>query len=120
MLHAFDAATGNELWSYVPSFVTSRLKGMAWKSYLHQFYVDGTPVSGDVQLSNGWRTMLVSGLRAGGAGFMALDVTSPIAADETALTKKVLWEFSNAATPSAAANSVGLSFGKPIIAKVNG
>jgi type IV pilus assembly protein PilY1 len=77
-------------------------------------------VSGDVHMSNGWRTMLVSGLRAGGAGFMALDVTSPTAADETALSKKVLCEFSNAATPSATANSFGLSFGKPSIAKVNG
>jgi type IV pilus assembly protein PilY1 len=90
MLHAFDAATGNEPWSYIPSFVTPRLKDLAWKSYSHQFYVDGTPVSGDVQLSNGWRTMLMSGLRAGGVGFMALDITSPTAADETALAKKVL------------------------------
>lgn len=120
MLHAFDAATGNELWAYIPSFVTPRLKNLASKSYSHQFYVDGTPVSGDVQLSAGWRTMLVSGLRAGGAGFVALDITSPTAADETALARKVMWEFPNATTPAAAARNVGLSFGKPIIAKVQG
>jgi type IV pilus assembly protein PilY1 len=120
MLHAFDAATGNELWAYIPSFVTSRLKNLASKSYSHQFYVDGTPVSGDVQFSSGWRTMLVTGLRAGGAGFVAMDVTTPSAADETALARKVLWEFPNAATPSTAASNVGLSFGKPIIAKVAG
>lgn len=120
MLHAFDATNGNELWAYIPSFVTPRLKQLASKSYSHQFYVDGTPVSGDVQLSNGWRTMLVSGLRAGGAGFVALDITSPTAADEAALAKKVMWEFPNASTPSTAANNVGLSFGKPILAKLNG
>lgn len=120
MLHAFDAATGNELWGYIPSFVTPRLKNLASKSYSHQFYVDGTPVSGDVQLSGGWRTMLVSGLRAGGAGFMAIDITTPTVANETALSRKVMWEFPNASTPAAAARNVGLSFGKPVIAKVSG
>jgi type IV pilus assembly protein PilY1 len=120
MLHAFDATTGTELWAYIPSFVAPRLKSLASKSYSHQFYVDGTPVSGDVQLSTGWKTLLVTGLRAGGAGFVALDITSPGAADETALARKVQWEFPNSSTPSSAANNVGLSYGKPIIAKVNG
>lgn len=118
MLHAFDAANGNELWAYIPSFVTGKLKNLASKSYSHQFYVDGTPVSGDVQIGKDWKTILVGGLRAGGAGFYALDVTSPAAADETAVAKKVLWEFPNADTPAATANNVGLSFGKPVIAKL--
>jgi len=120
MLHAFNAANGAELWSYIPSFVTPRLKNLASKTYSHQFYVDGTPVSGDVQLSTGWRTMLVSGLRAGGAGFFAIDVTTPGAASETALAQKVMWEFPNSRTPASAAANVGLSFGKPVIAKVAG
>lgn len=118
MLHAFDAATGTELWAYIPSFVTGQLKNLASKSYAHQFYVDGTPVSGDAQIGGAWKTILVGGLRAGGAGFYALDVTSPAAADETAVAKKVLWEFPNASTPAATAHNVGLSFGKPIIAKL--
>lgn len=120
MLHAFDAATGNELWAYIPSFVTPRLKHLASKSYSHQFYVDGTPISGDVQTSSGWRTMLVTGLRAGGAGFVALDITSPAAASETALARKVMWEFPNASTPASVTSNMGLSFGKPVIAKVAG
>lgn len=64
MLHAFDAATGVELWAYIPSFVTARLKNLADKSYTHQFYVDGSPVSGDIKVGNDWKTILVGGLRS--------------------------------------------------------
>jgi type IV pilus assembly protein PilY1 len=121
MLHAFDAATGAEMWGYIPSFVIPNLSSLASKSYEHQFYVDGTPVAGDVDFGGEtWRTILVSGLRAGGAGFFAIDVTSPDADSEDALSKKVLWEFPNASTDSAVRANVGLSFGKPLIAKVAG
>jgi type IV pilus assembly protein PilY1 len=120
MLHAFDATTGAEKWAYIPSFVTPRLKNLASKSYSHQFYVDGSPVAGDVYIGGAWQTILVSGLRAGGAGFFALNVTDPTAADDNAVVRKVMWEFPNASTPVLAANNVGLSFGKPIIAKVAG
>jgi type IV pilus assembly protein PilY1 len=120
MLHAFDSTNGNELWAYIPSFVTPRLKNLASKSYTHQFYVDSSPVSGDIQVGTEWRTILVAGLRGGGAGFVAMNVTSPTVADETELAGKVMWEFPNASTPATAASNVGLSFGKPVIAKVAG
>jgi type IV pilus assembly protein PilY1 len=118
MLHAFDAGTGAELWAYIPSFVTGQLKNLASKSYSHQFYVDGTPVSGDIKVESTWKTILVGGLRAGGAGFYAMDITTPAAASEAAVAGKVLWEFPNTATPAAVRNNVGLSFGKPVIAKL--
>ena len=57
--------------------------------------------------------MLVGGLRGGGAGYYALDVTSPAAASEADVAAKVLWEFPNASTPAAVRNNLGLSFGKP-------
>ena len=99
-------------------------------SFTHKYTVDGTPVSGDVDFkqTNGaigtgtdWRTMLVSGLGKGGRGYYALDVTNPVAATEAAVASKVLWEFPNSVTNTAARNSAilnsGYSFGKPIIVK---
>lgn len=125
MLHAFDASNGAELWAYIPSFVLPQLKNLASKSHVHQFYVDASAVSGDVDFgadagASAWRTLLVSGLQAGGKGFFALDVTNPAAIDEHAVAQKFLWQFPNAATPAVTKNNVGLSFGKPIIAKVAG
>lgn len=70
--------------------------------------------------SSDWRTLLVGGLRKGGFGFYALDVTDPTAPDEGSLAGKVLWEFPNAQTdsdePTARAN-VGYSYGRPLIVK---
>ncbi len=86
--------------------------------------MDGTPSVGDVDFGNtggasgspNWHTILVGGLRQGGQGFYALDVTVPDAADENAAAGKVLWEFPNAST-AAYANNVGYSYGKPLIVK---
>lgn len=51
----------------------------------HQYYVDGSPFTGDVDIANtpdgnhepDWRTLLVGSLGAGGKGFFILDVTKP-------------------------------------------
>jgi len=125
MLHAFDAGTGAELWSYVPASAYPRLNALTNPLYTHQFSVDGIPVAADVDLANtassggsgNWRTLLVGGLGAGGPGFYALDVTDPNAATEAVAAQKVLWEFPNATTPGATAASVGYAFGKPVVAK---
>lgn len=135
MLHAFsgldDAAAsitgGSEAWAYVPSFVIGKLKNLSLKvGFSHQFYVDGTPVSGDVDLQHtnsatgtgtNWRTILVGGLGKGGSGYYALDVTSPSASSDADVATKVLWEFPNSSTSAADRSHVGLSYGKPIIVK---
>ncbi|MDC6166071.1 pilus assembly protein [Paucibacter sp. XJ19-41] len=106
MLHAFDAATGEELWAYIPGQVMGNLYKLADADYgeQHQFYVDGAPVVADVQGSDGaWRTVLVAGLGAGGAGYFALDVTNP--------EKPVsLWEFTEP-------GKLGLSVATPLVTK---
>ncbi|HEU5284311.1 MAG TPA: PilC/PilY family type IV pilus protein, partial [Burkholderiales bacterium] len=126
MLHAFDASNGDELWGYVPGSVYARLNALTNPLYSHQFMVDGTPTAGDVDvaytLSGGrgagdWRTLLVGGLGAGGPGFYALDVTQPNALSEVAAAGKVLWEFPNASTADGVAANVGVSYGKPVLAK---
>ncbi|MDF2867047.1 MAG: pyrrolo-quinoline quinone [Gammaproteobacteria bacterium] len=117
MLHAFNANTGQEAWAYVPRLNFDQLNKLASLSYNHRFYVDGTPVVSDVNSDNGWMTLLVGGLRAGGNGYYGLDITNPEVSNETNLATKVKWEFPNATTAAATQNNIGLSFGKPIIAK---
>jgi type IV pilus assembly protein PilY1 len=66
MVHALDAATGNELWAYVPSFVIPTgtdtegkekgLRALSYQdsgapAYSHHFYVDATPKVGAVDFA---------------------------------------------------------------------
>lgn len=128
MLHAFNAASGAEEWAYIPNLLMSDLNNLSRKTgFVHKYYVDGTPTSADVDFSNtdgvtgnpnpSWKTILVGGLNKGGRGYYALDITTATAADEAAVTQKVLWEFPNSATTTTVKNNTGYSFGKPIIVK---
>ena len=137
MLHAFYATTdltdpnhGQEAWAVVPSAVLSNMYKLADDSYKrdgHQFYVDSTPIAGDVYDGANWKTILVGGLNAGGKGYYALDVTVPGSAP---IAK---WEFKQdtSTCPSASTSALplhtyyadcnlGLTFGKPIITKLAG
>src|SRR5262249_3273626 len=71
--------------------------------YSHRYYVDGSPTVGDVQIDpnapSQWRTVLVGGLRAGGQGYFALDITDPSTFSESNESKLVLWEFTDADDP---------------------
>ena len=123
MLHAFDAATGTESWAYVPNMVMAGLNKLTAKTHFaHEQSVDATPASADVDFGAGnWRTLLVGGLRKGGRGYYALDVTTAGAASEAAVANKVLWEFpnsiSNATARASATLNMGYSFGKPLLVK---
>ena len=91
MLHGFSAVDGTEKIAYVPQGVIATLKDLANPSYSHKYYVDGSPMTGDVELggvvSGGgtsfyqadWRTLLVGTLGNGGKGYFVLDVTNPAA-----------------------------------------
>ena len=112
MLHAINADTGAELWTYVPSMVLPTLYKLADKNYIHQFYVDGTPEVGDVFDGTSWRTILVGGLNAGGKGYYALDVTDPT-------TPKALWQYCDDATLCSKTDAnIGNSYGNPVITKL--
>ncbi|HSC63021.1 MAG TPA: PilC/PilY family type IV pilus protein [Caldimonas sp.] len=136
MLHAFyatvnllDVKHGQEAWAVIPSAVLGNMYKLADDNYKrdgHQYYVDGTPVAGDVWNGSAWRTIVVGGLNAGGKGYYALDVTTPGA------TPTPLWEFKQVSgvcpAPAPAAMptglyadcNLGLTFGKPIITKLGG
>jgi Tfp pilus tip-associated adhesin PilY1 len=119
---AVDPNAGKEAWAVIPSVVLPNLYKLADNDYrnVHQFYVDGTPVAGDVRdaSTSTWKTLLVGGLNAGGKGYYALDITDPAA-------PKALWEFKYSATcydgslaTAGADCHLGLTFGKPIITKI--
>lgn len=101
MIHAFDAATGEEAWAFIPNNLLARLKQQrevasdGTVTYNHQFLVDGQITIRDVfdSNSNEWRTMLLAGQALGqGRGdnnyYFAIDVTDP---DDPL----PMWEFSD-------------------------
>ncbi len=117
MLHAFDGATGEELWAYVPSMVMDRMYRLADNDYAnrHEYFVNAAPSIGDIYVPpvapatvGSWKTILVGGLGAGGRGYYALDITDPN-------NPQTLWEFSNDSLGGA--NNLGQTFGNPVITK---
>ncbi len=92
MLHAFEEATGEEMFAYVPNAVYENLSALTDPDYEHRFFVDGPPGYGDAQISGSWKSIIAGGLRSGGQAVYALDVTAPNSFDAT----DVLWEFSDA------------------------
>ena len=121
MLHAFDAGfedrtpidngTGNELFAFIPNKLidssqrfNNDLDQLSSLVYSHRFFVDLTPTVDDAFIRpNGtgvqaWRTLMVGGLRGGGKGYFALDITDPdtMAVSEINGANSVLWEFTDA------------------------
>ena len=104
---------GKEVWAFVPKSLHKTLEmadddangtyDMCADGYCHQYLLDGSPkvadiahdFNGDKKITGDeWRTLLVTGLRAGGQAYFALDVTS---GQDFAATNsdpaKHLWEF---------------------------
>lgn len=88
MLHAFDDATGDELWAFIPPDVLGNLGDLRpGQVGSHPFFVDGSPRFYDHE----GQKVVVFGLGRGGRAYYALDITS-----KTAPT--LLWRV-NDATP---------------------
>ena len=88
IFHAFKATDGEELWGYIPpniigklsTMVTSKanasnaIYGIDGTATVKDIYFDDTP---DDNINNPrWRTILMSGLGAGGHGYFVLDITN--------------------------------------------
>lgn len=99
MLHAFDAATGEELFAYIPSPMLmpqgsdtfAPLSRLMDPDYSHRYFVDGTVSVVDLSVAGVPKKILVGSLGAGGRTVFALDVTNPGSFG----TADVLWEFSH-------------------------
>jgi type IV pilus assembly protein PilY1 len=151
MLHAFDATqnadgtktstSGKELWAYVPRAVYPNLGALTLlKNFKPVSGVDATPATRDVFFPNAggtdgsWHTILVGGLRLGGRGVYALDITNPSTVNEGTASSSVLWEFNadmlpvaSGAAPAPAAPGtnpggkpadLGYTFGQPNIGRL--
>ncbi len=118
MLHAIDATAtaggGSERWAYVPYTLYPTLSKLGARNYALQPMVDATPVERDVFFGGAWHTLLVGGLRLGGRGVYALDITRPTAS-EASPGARVLWEFNHAASGGA---DLGYTYGQPNIARL--
>jgi type IV pilus assembly protein PilY1 len=113
MMHAFDGATGQEIWAYVPTMVMANMHLLADKNYSikHAYFVDGAATVMDAYFGGAWHTVLVAGLNKGGQGYYALDVTNPAAPTP-------LWEFCTDSTICTSSDpNIGFSFGNPVITK---
>lgn len=114
MLHGFNAASGKEEFAYIPTEVIKnlyRLTGQNYKGGEHRFFVDGSPVVRDIYFGDatneGWRTVLIGTLRAGGKALFALDITDPE-------NIKLLWEFD-----STSDSDLGFTFAQPEITRLH-
>jgi type IV pilus assembly protein PilY1 len=138
MLHGFNARTsgseaGQEVFGFIPSSVYSSQSGeglhyLTDPNYSHRYYVDLSPNVQDVYtpITDGgapaWRTMLVGGLRGGGKGLFALDVTDPAKFSEgdtssgsvASAADTVMWEFT-----SSDDSDLGYTVSSPSIAMMN-
>jgi type IV pilus assembly protein PilY1 len=110
MLHAFDAANGNELFAYIPGIINwHNLASLSRPDYGHRYFVDGPiVVSSRQQTPN--QNILVGALGKGGKGLFALDVTNP---STFGTGNNVKWE--RAETPL---GNMGLVQGRPLLATV--
>lgn len=118
MLHAFDAATGEELLAFIPGAVFANLKQLSKQAYTHQFYVDGPPNMGDVYFNSSWHTVITGGLNKGGKGVYALDVTDPNSFAESAANNIILWEFTDTKAAPYGDADLGYTYSQPAIVRL--
>ncbi len=128
MLHGFSQSNGAEILGYIPNalYSTGALDGLHYltdPAYTHRYYVDLTATVADAYIrtatagSASWKTVLVGGLRGGGRGLFALDVTNPSGFSEAGSSpaKVVMWEFTDADDPD-----LGYTFSRPAIVPLEG
>ena len=146
MLHGFSAKDGTEKIAYIPHGVVQNLATLTDGGYTHRYYVDGSPMSGDIDIgtstASDWRTYMIGTLGAGGRGYFVLDVTKPGPDGSTTSTPAPATDFSEANAASlvvmdktaAAVNDaagtskpldttvdsdIGHIFGSPVVAESN-
>ena len=124
-LHAIDArdkntgGIGREVLAYLPNAVLNQMPRLTSTTYQHRYYVDGSPTAGDVYIDKShtgqpqWRTVVVGGLRAGGQGYYALDITDPSTFTESNAANLVLWEFTDAEDAD-----LGFTFSQPSLVRM--
>ena len=118
----YDAGTGYEMFGYVPAGLLDQLENyLPGDLTLHGYYADTSPRVADVWIPSSstdvtkdtseWRTVLIGGMRKGGIGYFALDVTDPPTDNNFTNYPKVMWEYTDP-------THVGQTWSEPFIGKV--
>ena len=110
MLHAFSAATGAELFAYVPAVLMPHLPVLSSPAYQWRPFVDGSAGVGDARVGGTWRTILASGMGMGARGLFALDVSDPA---RFSAGLRCIWEFTEADDPG-----IGYLRSAPLVAAI--
>ena len=127
MLHGVAAATtgsiagGTELLAYIPQGIAENaLRTLSDIAYTHQYFVDGSPFTGDAYISTparssaGWATVLVGTLGAGGKGYFVLDVTDPANFTVTKVANLVIKDTTDSLTGTKDAD-IGVITSPPVV-----
>ena len=115
MLHAFDDATGDERFAYIPSFVYNNLPNLTDPSYSHNYFVDAPVYIRTINThTTSPTTWLVGGLGKGGRGYYGIDITNPTDIEETDIP--AIWEYPTFGTTD---NDMGYTYSMPSIVKCN-
>jgi type IV pilus assembly protein PilY1 len=125
MLHAFDNATGNELWAFIPPDLLPNLQNFGSSLPSLQIFVDGSPnayisstYNSNGSLNSVTQATLIFGERRGGNTYTALDVTTPS-------DPKFLWSISptqirqgTTTTATTTYGEMGQSWSTPILGQI--
>jgi type IV pilus assembly protein PilY1 len=131
----YTPGSGTELFGYIPSMLLStadpnaglgQLKYLPLNTPRNYYFVDGSPAVADAWLGDPnnpydvtkqpseWATVLIVGLRQGGRGYLALDVTDPTGtSSEHSPYPKFLWEFNGDSHPE-----LGETWSEAIITRI--
>ncbi|HYU31190.1 MAG TPA: PilC/PilY family type IV pilus protein [Thermoanaerobaculia bacterium] len=96
----FDNGTGREVFAFVPRSVMTQVRDHVLSPTTRKWTVDGTLAVADAFIDpvhagtpdttkREWRTVMIGGLREGGNGYFALDITQPDKLDSASPDKNV-------------------------------
>ena len=109
---------GKEVLGFMPSAVLSSAAtvGLTNPTYVHNYFVDATPVAADLFYNNAWHTWLAGGVGSGGKEIYALDITNPGNFSESSASSVVIGDWTSA-TPGL--SHLGQTVGTPIITRMH-
>lgn len=109
MLHGFDAASGAELFAYLPQALQPYWPRLLAPVHAASPYAEGGIAAGDALVGGAWKTVLVGALGGAAQGLFALDVSDP---SRFGQGSGVLFEFTDRDDPD-----IGNIFNAPAIAR---
>lgn len=119
MFHAFDGATGDEKFAYIPATSVGHMGNLLFpyrpqdrndQVFQHRFYVDGLITVSDAHDGAAWRTVAAASVGAGGRGVFAIDLTDG--------ASNVLWEINDKVSEANGGKDIGSVLGKIAIVPV--